>query len=302
MNRLFGAYVMVDYSAAEGKKTGESSVWIGVMKRDVRFRLSYETHNPATRAEAVTLLKSILADLHKRGDRILLGVNFALGFPRGTAARLQLKGTPWEAMWSFLGQNVVDKADNSNNRFQVAAKMNRLMTDEAWPFWGCPKNASQKWLSTLKPDSFGDFPEFRLTEDAARSLKKKTVQPKSLWQMHGAGVVGGQAMLGISAIKGLSETLNGKARLWPFQTGFAALDEAALEGVNTVVAEIFPPLFDGEANSGEVKDATGVRLAAQALADKDDKGELSALFAAPKGLSEADAAIASSEEGWILGV
>ncbi len=302
MNRLFGAYVMVDYSAAEGKKTGESSVWIGVMKRDVRFRLSYETHNPATRAEAISLLKSILADLHKRGDRILLGLNFALGFPRGTAERLQLKGAPWEGMWAFLGQNVVDKPDNSNNRFQVAAKMNRLMTDEAWPFWGCPKNAAQKWLSTLKPHSFGDFPEFRLTEDAARALKKKAIQPKSLWQMHGAGVVGGQAMLGISAVRSLAEALNGKARLWPFQTGFGALDEVALEGVNTVIAEIFPALFEGEAQAGEVKDAAGVRLAAQALADKDDRGELGALFAAPKGLSEADAIVASGEEGWILGV
>lgn len=302
MKRLFGAYVIVDYSAAEGKKTGESSVWIGVMKRDVRFRLSYETHNPATRAEALTLLRSILADLHKRGDRILLGVAFALGFPRGTVNRLQLKGTPWQAMRTFLVQNVVDKADNSNNRFQVAAKMNRLMTDEAWPFWGCPKNAAQKWLSTLKPDSFGDFPEYRLTEDAARKQVKKAAQPKSLWQMHGAGVVGGQAMLGITATKSVMDALGDKARLWPFETGFGALEETGLEGVNTVIAEIYPALFEGDAKTGEVKDATQVRLTAAALADKDDKGELAALFAAPKGVSEADAEIAANEEGWILGV
>ncbi|MBW8735300.1 MAG: cobalamin biosynthesis protein CbiG, partial [Asticcacaulis sp.] len=117
MNRLFGAYVMVDFSAAEGKKTGESSVWIGVMKRDVRFRLSYEAYNPATRGAAMTQLRSLLADLHKRGDRVLIGVNFALGFPRGLNARLGLGG--WSAMWDFLAKNVVDKPDNSNNRFQV---------------------------------------------------------------------------------------------------------------------------------------------------------------------------------------
>lgn len=302
MKRLFGAYVIVDYSAAEGKKTGESSVWIGVMKRDVRFRLSYEAHNPATRAEALTLLRSILADLHKRGDRILLGVAFALGFPRGTVSRLDLKGTPWQAMRAFLAQNVVDKVDNTNNRFQVAAKMNRLMTDEAWPFWGCPKNAAQKWLSTLKPDSFGDFPEFRLTEDAARKQVKKAAQPKSLWQMHGAGVVGGQAMLGITATKSVMDTLGETARLWPFETGFGALDDAALEGINTLVTEVYPPLFEGGAASGEVKDAAQVRLTAEALAEMDDKGELASLFATPKGLNEADAEIAATEEGWILGV
>jgi len=298
MQRLFGAYVIVDYTAAEGKKTGESSMWIGVMKRDVRFRLSYEAHNPATRAEGMALLRTLLADLKKRGDRVLLGVNFALGFPRGMAQRLQLKGTPWEAVWDFLGKNVVDKPDNTNNRFQVAAKMNRLMTDQAYPFWGCPKNAAQKWLSTLKPDSFGDFPEFRLTEEATKKLKK-TAQAKSLWQMHGAGVVGGQAMLGITGLKGL---LADDVRVWPLQTGFATLDLEALQGISTVVAEVLPPMYEGTAHTGEVKDAAMVRLTAQALAEADDKGELGAMFAAPKGLDDAQVEIAASEEGWILGI
>jgi hypothetical protein len=301
VSRLFGAYVIVDYSAAEGKKTGESSVWIGVMKRDVRFRLSYESHNPATRAEAMTLLKTILADLHKRGDRIFLGLDFALGFPRGTATRLQLKGAPWAGMWEFLAKNVVDKADNKNNRFQVAAKMNRLMTDQAWPFWGCPKSDAQKWLSTLKPDSLGDFPEFRLTEAAARKAHKKAQAAKSLWQMHGAGVVAGQTMLGIPAFKALATSLGDSARIWPFETGFGTQNPETLDGISTLIAEVYPAVFDGEAETGEVKDATGVRLAAQALAEADDKGQLGAMFAAPKGLNETDLAIAVTEEGWILG-
>ncbi len=300
MNRLFGAYVIVDFSAAEGKKTGESSVWIGVMKRDVRFRLSYEAHNPATRAAAMTQLHSILADLHKRGDRVLIGVNFALGFPRGLNARLGIED--WAGMWAFLGKNVVDKPDNSNNRFQVAAKINRLTTDAAWPFWGGPKSAAQKWLSTLKPDNFGGFPEYRLTEDAARDRVKKTLAPKSLWQMHGAGVVGGQAMLGIVAIKALVDSLSGKAKVWPFETGFGALDAESFGEINTVIAEVFPPLFEGASESGEVKDATAVRLTATALAEMDDRGELGTLFAARKGLGEDDAAIALREEGWMLGV
>lgn len=301
MTRLFGAYVIVDYSAAEGKKTGESSVWIGVMKRDVRFRLSYESYNPSTRAEAIGLLKTILADLHKRGDRVFLGLDFALGFPRGTASRLQVKGANWAGIWAFLAKNIVDKPDNKNNRFQVAAKMNRLMTDEAWPFWGCPKSDAQKWLSTLKPESFGDFPEFRLTEEVARKAHKKAQAAKSLWQMHGAGVVAGQTMLGIPAVKALAEGLGESAKIWPFEIGFGALDETALEGVNTLIAEVYPAVFEGEAETGEVKDATGVRTAAQTLAEADDKGQLGILFGVPKGLSEADLDIAANEEGWILG-
>jgi hypothetical protein len=301
VKRLFGAYVILDYSAGEGRKTGESSVWIGVMKRDVRFRLSYESYNPATRSEAQALLKTILADLHKRGDRIFLGVDFSLGFPRGTPARLGLEPTA-AAMWDFLGKNVVDKPDNTNNRFAVAAKMNRLMTDDAWPFWGCPKSAAQKWLSTLKPASFGDFPEYRLSEEAARGLKSKLAQPKSLWQMHGAGVVGGQSMLGIVAIKALRDALGEGARVWPFDTGFGAMNEDNLAGLTTVIAEVYPSLYPGAAESGEVKDATQVRTVSQTFAEMDDKGEFSPLFDAPKGLSETDLAIAATEEGWILGI
>lgn len=301
MSRLFGAYVIVDWSAAEGKKTGESSVWVGVAKRDVRFRLTYEAHNPATRLEAVTLLKTLLADLHKRGDRIFLGFNFALGFPRGTAAALKLEGTAWEAMRDFVLKNIVDKADNTNNRFAVAAKFNRLTTDEAWPFWGAPKSQAQKWLSTLKPDHFGDFPELRLTDEATHHLPK-LAQAKSLWQMHGAGVAGGQTFLGLPAVKAIKDILGDKAKIWPFETGFGALDDAALEGVNTVIAEVHPPMFSGIPEPLEVKDATQVRLTATAFAERDDKGELGALFAAPKALSEAEIDTVQTEEGWILGL
>ncbi|MFT4090816.1 MAG: cobalamin biosynthesis protein CbiG [Asticcacaulis sp.] len=301
MSRLFGAYVIVDWSAAEGKKTGESSVWIGVAKRDVRFRLTYEAHNPATRLEAVALLKTILAELHKRGDRIFLGFNFALGFPRGTSAALKLDGLAWSGMWDFVLKNIVDKADNTNNRFAVAAKFNRLTTDEAWPFWGAPKSQAQKWLSTLKPDSFGDFPELRLTDAATHHLPK-AAQAKSLWQMHGAGVAGGQTFLGIPAVKAIRDSLGDKARIWPFETGFGALNESTLEGINTLIVEVHPPMFSGPAEPLEVKDAMQVRLTATAFAERDDKGELGALFAAPSTLSEPEINAAQTEEGWILGL
>ena len=39
MARLFDAYIIADWTAAEGKKLGDTSLWIGVAKRDVRFRL-----------------------------------------------------------------------------------------------------------------------------------------------------------------------------------------------------------------------------------------------------------------------
>jgi hypothetical protein len=298
--RLFGAYVVVDWSAAEGRKTGEQSLWIGVVKRDVRFRLAYEAHNPATRAEGEKLLRAILSDLRKRGDRALLGFDFCLGFPRGTAERLKLKGEPWSALWNFTASNIVDKPDNTNNRFAVAAKFNRLMTDEAYPFWGAPARQAQRWLSTTKPPSTGDIPELRRTELATRKLGSKSMA-KSIWQMHGAGAVGGQSLIGMAAVKRLMDELGPSSAVWPFGTGFRALDEADLAPLSALIVEVYPSLFPTTPEPGEVKDAAQVRCTAEALARLDEAGKLGQAFAPPKDLSPEEIEICAREEGWILG-
>ncbi|GAA0867812.1 molybdopterin-guanine dinucleotide biosynthesis protein A [Brevundimonas basaltis] len=300
MARLFDAYIIADWTAAEGKKLGDQSIWIGVAKRDVRFRLYSETHNVATRAEGEALLGSLLADHRKRGDRVLVGFDFNLGFPTGTAERLKLSGTPWAAMWKFLASNVVDRADNSNNRYQVAAKINRLMTDNAWPMWGAPASQAQRWLTTTKPPagSGADIPEFRATEDAVRKGK---LQPKSVWQMHGAGAVGGQTLVGIPAVRRLLEKLGPSGAVWPFGTGWRALEAADIEPLSALVVEVWPSMFDGKPNLGEFRDQAQVRATAEALAKMDETGALSKAFAPPKGADEALIARVEQEEGWILG-
>lgn len=300
MARLFDAVIIADWTAAEGKKLGDQSVWIGVAKRDVRFRLYTETHNTATRAEGEALLNRLISEHRKRGDRVLVGFDFNFGFPAGTAERLKLSGTPWQAMWKFLAANVVDKADNTNNRYQVAAKMNRLMTDEAWPFWGAPAKQAQRWLTTTKPPAGAgaDIPEFRATEDAAR---KGRLQPKSVWQMHGAGAVGGQTLVGVPMVRRLLESLGPSGAVWPFGTGWRALDTADVEPLSALVVEVWPSMFDGKPQPGEFKDQAQVRATAEALAKMDESGALAKAFAPPKGSDEALIARVEQEEGWILG-
>ena len=300
MARLFDAYIIADWTAAEGKKLGDQSVWIGVAKRDVRFRLYSETHNVATRAEGEKLLATLLADHRKRGDRVLVGFDFNFGYPAGTAERLKLSGTPWQAMWKFIASNVVDKPDNTNNRYQVAAKINRLMTDQAWPMWGAPAKQAQRWLTTTKPPAgaCADIPEFRATENAVR---KGRLQPKSVWQMHGAGAVGGQTLVGIPAVRRLLESLGPSGAVWPFGTGWRALDAADVEPLSALVVEVWPSMFDGKPNPGEFKDQAQVRATAEALARMDEAGDLSKAFAPPKGADEALIARVEQEEGWILG-
>lgn len=300
MARLFDAYIIADWTAAEGRKLGDQLIWIGVAKRDVRFRLYSETHNVATRAEGEKLLVSLLADHRKRGDKVLLGFDFNLGFPTGTAERLKLTGTPWAAMWKFLASNVVDKADNTNNRYQVAAKINRLMTDNAWPMWGAPASQAQRWLTTTKPPagSLADIPEYRATEIAARRGK---LQPKSVWQMHGAGAVGGLTLVGIPAVRRLVEALGSAAAVWPFGTGWRELTAEDVEPLSTLVVEVWPALFEATPAPGEFREQVQVRTAAEAFARMDDKGDLARAFAPPGGTDEALIAQVETEEGWILG-
>lgn len=301
MARLFDAYVIAIWTAAETRKLGDQSLWIGVAKRDVRFRLYSETHNVASRAEGEALLNSILSDHRKRGDRVLVGFDFNLGYPTGTAARLDLKGSPWSAMWKFIASNVVDKADNTNNRYQVAAKMNRLMTDQPWPLWGAPARQAQRWLTTTKPPvgSAADIPEFRATEEAS---KKKGLQPKSVWQMHGAGAVGGLTLVGVPMVRRLLESLGPSGAVWPFGAGWRALSPADVEPLSTLVVEVWPALFDGKPAPGEFRDQALAREAAEALARLDEAGDLSDAFGPPKGATPELIEKVEQEEGWILGV
>jgi hypothetical protein len=295
VSRLFNAYVMVDWSAASAPKVGKDSIWIGVLKRDVRFRLAFEAHNPATREEAMTILRGVFAELKRKGERCLAGFDFALGFPAGTAAALGLKQADWAGTWAFLAKDFVDKPNNVNNRFAIANKMNRLMTNEARPFWGAPPKDVQTWLSATKPTAAKkDLPPLRAAEKLAKA--------KSVWQLSGAGAVGGQTLTGIPRVKTLADSMGDAARVWPFQTGWRALSEADLEGVDVLFAEVYPALVTAKAEAGEIIDRAQVRALAEHFAKLDEQGKLGAAFGPQAAASLETAALVETEEGWILGI
>ena len=297
MPRLFSAYVIVDWSAAAKPTTGADSVWIGVLKRDIRFRMAFESYNPATRAEAETRLGAVLDDLKKRGERALLGFDFPLGFPRGFAAALKLPGEqPWRAVWDQLDRMVKDKADNTNNRFGVGSEINRRLTGGPFPFWGCPPKDA---LTTLQPKRTrphgpDDLPEFRHADLAAKGAA-------SIWKLYYNGSVGGQAILGIPFLRRLKLARGGALKVWPFETGFKALTEADLEGVEVVAAEVYPSMLKAQGAPGEVKDLTQVRAMAEHFARLDEANRLGAVFGPPKSTPPDVVLDAEREEGWILG-
>jgi hypothetical protein len=293
--RLFSAYVIVDWSAEAKPKTGADSVWIGVMKRDVRFRLTFEAFNPATRAEAEVKLVAILDDLKKRSERALVGFDFPLGYPRGLAQAMKLTGDPWRATWDMLADRIKDKPNNINNRFGVGAWVNSQLTGGPFPFWGCPPKDT---LSTIQPKKLrphgpDDLPEFRHTDLAAKGAS-------SIWKLGYAGSVGGQALLGIPVARRLRDKREG-VKVWPFETGFKALTEADLAGVDVVLAEVYPSLIEAQGTAVEVKDLKQVRSLAEHFARLDEASKLGAVFGPAKDMA-ADAVLdAEREEGWILG-
>jgi hypothetical protein len=298
VSRLFSAYVIVDWSAAAKPSTGPDSVWIGVLKRDLRFRLTFEAHNPSTRAEADKKLADILDDFKKRGERALVGFDFPLGFPRGFSKALNLTGEhPWRAVWDQLDKMVKDKADNTNNRFGVGSEINRRMTGGPFPFWGCPPKDALTTLQRKRTRAHGpgDLPEFRHADLAAKGAA-------SIWKLYYNGSVGGQAILGIPAARRLKLARGEAVKVWPFETGFKALTEADLDGVQVVIAEVYPSLYKAQPQPGEVKDQAQVRVTAEHFARLDETGKLGAAFTIGK-TAAADVVLdAETEEGWILGV
>ncbi len=305
MARLFNAYVMVDWSASSTKKVGADSIWVGVLKRDIRFRPTFEAHNPPTRHAAELLLREVLADLKRRGDRALIGFDFPLGYPAGTAERLKLSGEPWSATWRFLAGALVDKPDNLNNRATVAARMNRIISDGPRPFWGTPRPAdAQTMLSKTKPvDYLAGLPEFRHAERATRGRGDGRSGAKTVWQLTGNGSVGSQALTGMPAVKRLRDELGERALVWPFETRWKALSEADLAGKDALLVEIYPALVAVSPLPDEAPlDRTQVRGLCEHFSRLDEQGRLAAAFAPPKDASPETVAQVEGEEGWILGI
>lgn len=282
---LFERIVVVDWSASSTPTTGADSVWIAVADAG-----GIELSNPSTRSAA---LAEIAAATDSVGST-LIGVDFSLGFPRGTAEALGVVGRPWRAMWELLGSEISDDDRNRNNRFAVASGLNaEVVGGPAGPFWGCPPAQRTDHLTSTKPARSSVWPpEWRHVE--AR-LRDEGLRPFSAWQLLGAGAVGSQSLVGIAALERLRRNLGERLCVWPFDTGLTAPTDTAV-----VVAEVWPSRWPVTVLPGIVKDAAQVQATAQRLVDMDAEGTLGALFVPEVETSQLDNVL--DEEGWVLGV
>ncbi|CUS57701.1 hypothetical protein L53_05720 [Hyphomonas sp. L-53-1-40] len=302
MSRLFDAYIMVDWSAASKPVTGKNSIWIGILAKDARLKLQYQSVNIDTRLKARTFLDGIIAKLTGRGDRVLIGFDFSLGYPAGTAAALGLDTStkaPWQAMHAHLASKMKDKADNSNPRYAIAAGMNYAITKGPFPFWGAPARDVVSTLSDKKPEFSGQIlSEYRIVETHLRDSKRG--QPKSVWQLAYTGSVGSQSLTGIPHVHALRQSLP-SSRIWPFEFEDGEMTEETLEGIQVVIAEVYPSLIPSKPEKGETPDAAQVRQIAHYYSEMDEKGRLNGRISTNSSLDEGKISQIQSEEGWILG-
>ena len=209
---MFDRFVVVDWSAHSTPKRGRDSIWIAVVDGG-----GLSVSNPSTRVAAQQCLVELIAS--DPSTRTMIGVDFSLGYPVGTAAALGLEGCPWDSMGDLLSGSIIDDDRNVNNRFEVASALNARITATGSPFWGCPPSRGGHTLTATKPASFAPLGEWRAVETA---LRDQGCRPFSSWQLLGSGAVGSQSLLGIPMIHRLSAQFVDRVSVWPFTTGLCA--------------------------------------------------------------------------------
>lgn len=295
----FDVYLMVDWSANSKPKLGADSIWYCMVEGAGGDTV---LANCSTREKAVTQIADLLAENTRRGLFTLAGFDFPYGYPSGFADALGFKlehGPVWQQVWDLLSRLIKDAEDNSNNRFQVAAALNKQVSDAGYRFWGCPESEESPTLLRRRPydHAKASLHDKRITERLAPTAQ-------SAFKLYGPGTVGSQALLGIPCLARLrcDSRLARASRVWPFETGLEKPPGREKRNWSILHAEIFPGIIRPAPQEGETRDAAQVRTLAHHFARLDKEGNLSILFEGPSQLDPEERRVVESEERWILGV
>lgn len=288
---IFNTHIVVDWSARSKPspaRPSKDAIWYtavrdGAIEAPVYCR---------TRAEAVSGLTALFEGELATGRRVLCGFDFPFGYPAGVAQTVCGSDRALD-LWAWFADAVQDGPDNASNRFNVAARINRLYPGLG-PFWGRPASWDVPDVPTTATARQGPHPPERRIADA-RPKGAKTV-----WQLAYAGSVGSQVILGLPALQRLRLRFGTDVSVWPFESGLACPDAPL------VLAEIYPSLLQAQARAargpGEVLDSAQVRVSALAFARLDALDQLANLFQGSPDLTEAERATIVREEAWILGL
>ncbi|WP_209424749.1 gephyrin-like molybdotransferase Glp [Pararhodobacter sp. SW119] len=276
----FDRIAIVDWSAANRPASGRDSIWIATAEGEV-----VESMNPRTRRQAEDRLRALIDRTLARGERMLIGADFAFGFPAGLAAALTGQAQAL-AVWAWLARQLRDDAENRSNRFEVAAAMNRVLPGLG-PFWFRPAGLDLPDLPAQ-----GRAREGHGMADLRR-VDRRAPGAQSVFKLGGAGAVGSQTLTGLPVLWRLRAAHSGRVAVWPFDD---------CRDAPVVLAEVFPSLLRTEvaalrgSGTEPINDEMQVRLLALALAHLSARDALAPLFEVPP------EAWNLAEEGWILGV
>ncbi|WP_172300199.1 hypothetical protein [Pseudoruegeria sp. HB172150] len=291
---LFDTHVVIDWSARSRPSPArptKDAIWFAV----VRYGEAEAPVYCRTRHEARGRLTELFVAEADAGRRVLAGFDFPFGYPAGVAAKVS-GGKGALDLWDWIAGRVQDRDDNTSNRFEVAAEINRLYPGVG-PFWGRP----QSWdypeipIGGRARHGHGHPPERRIADRLAKGAK-------TVWQLAYTGSVGSQVILGLPTLAALRNhpELAGRIAVWPFDSGLAVPD------AQIVLAEIYPSLLQKEAHAAredaEVLDSAQVRINAEAFSRLDRSGGLAALFGGSSDLTEEERRVIETEEAWILGL
>jgi precorrin-8X/cobalt-precorrin-8 methylmutase len=308
---LFDLLVMVDWSAKDGTTWGRDSTWLAV--GDGTLRAPILTCNTVTRSGLDDAVRKALDVALEHDLRVLLGYDFAFGYPEGFANVVKKyltggsgAGGTWRDVWCWLEASVIDRTSNVTNRFNVADTFNRSLKTAF--FWGRPPSLtglpalpSQKPTASSCPAGMGLNPlgDRRATELA---------MAKSVWQLFGAGSVGSQTLTGVPYLERLHSHCNRFQQtlvVWPQETGFRPDPLARFCDARFLLVEIWPSLLVPAKHLGSkmVADEWQVAWMVELCRAQQAAGGLPLWFDPPrlKVMPRARAA-AMNEEGWILGV
>ena len=279
---MFDRVAILDWSAAGRPQRGKDSIWLGIADGQ-----NVETENLPTREAAEARLAALMRESVEAGERLLIGIDFAFGYPTGFAAALTGRAEA-PAVWEWLADNVTIDARNRSDYRSAAARMNARFAGGG-PFWGNGAKAATPGLPRRKPDLPEGLAALRSTDHAAATPGGR---PKPVWQLAGAGAVGAQSLTGQPVLHRLRRAFPEALAIWPFD---------APGDAPVVIAEVYPSMLAAEtralcaAEPKMVTDAAQVRLLATALMNLNARGALPDLFAPPA------APDLLAEEGWILG-
>lgn len=275
----FDRVAILDWSAAGSPKTGKDSIWLGIAGSE-----GVTAENIPTRLAAEARLIQLAREALERQERLLIGADFNFGAPAGFIEKLT-GSKDGLALWRWLATRVIDTPQNKTNYRSVAAQANTLCGDNNGPFWGNGEKVETPGLPRTKPKAT-TFSEHRVCDV---QWKGERLNPKTIWQLAGAGAVGAQGLTGIPMLQRLRESLGTNGAVWPFEPADAPV----------VIAEIYTAPIDPDARvlsaQGMIHDEAQVRVMATALLELGKADRLAPLFAP----DVSDNVLA--EEGWTLG-